>query len=129
MDISSIALSASIDGYRPPWDTRRLFAHCPKSRDDNSDNEPFHTSCDTLSEVPSSRRGRPRPRPDNTVLAALKPLIPVVVRPVVEPVVERLDRHEELLLELKASLDVQFQRIAAIQAQIDTLLAEHRRKP
>jgi len=79
--------------------------------------------------VPLKRRGRARPKPPQTILAALKPLIPAVVKPVVEPVVDRLDRHEELLLSLKASLDVQFQRIAAIQAQIDTLLLEHRRKP
>ena len=74
-------------------------------------------------------RHRPRPRVPKAVVAALKPLIPVVAAPLVEPVVERLDRHEELLLELKASLDVQFQRIAAIQAQIDTLLTAHHRKP
>ena len=50
-------------------------------------------------------------------------MIPALVNPIVEPVVDRLDRHEELLLELKSALDVQFRRIAAIQAQLDQLLA------
>lgn len=71
---------------------------------------------------------RVRRKPPKSIIAVIKPLIPVVVAPVVEPVVERLDRHEELLLGLKGSLDVQFQRIAAIQAQIDALLAVSRRK-
>ena len=76
--------------------------------------------------VPS--KPRPRAKKDsNGIVAALTPLIPAVVRPVVEPVVERLDRHEELLLSLKTALDVQFQRISAIQAQIDILLAANRR--
>ena len=49
----------------------------------------------------------------------LKPAL----KPIVEPMVAKLDRHETLLLEMKAALDVQFQRIAALQAQIDHLLA------
>ena len=78
--------------------------------------------------VPPKSPARPKP-PPKSIVAALKPLIPAVVAPVVAPVVERLDRHEELLLGLRASLDVQFQRIATIQAQLDALLAEYRRKP
>lgn len=45
------------------------------------------------------------------------------IRPVVRPVLERLARNEKLLLELKASLDIQFKRTAQIQAQLDRLLA------
>lgn len=70
---------------------------------------------------------RPRAQTPKSIVAALKPLIPAVVAPVVEPVVERLDRHEELLLSLKAALEVQFQRIAAMQAQLDALLTANRR--
>ena len=55
---------------------------------------------------------------------ALKP----VLKPIIEPVVERLDRHENLLHELKNSLDVQFQRIAALQAQMDHLVASIRNR-
>ncbi len=71
---------------------------------------------------------RPRGKAPRAIAAALKPLIPVVVKPVVQPVVARLDRHEELLRELKAALDVQFQRIASIQAQLDSLIATNRLK-
>jgi hypothetical protein len=46
------------------------------------------------------------------------------MKPLVEPVVARLDRHEQLLLDLKSALDIQFKRIAAIQAQLDHLIAK-----
>ena len=46
-----------------------------------------------------------------------------IIKPLVEPVLSRLDRHEELLRELKTALDVQFKRTAAVQAQLDQLLA------
>lgn len=78
--------------------------------------------------MPPKRRAPPRRKPTDTVLAALKPLIPAVVTPVVKPVVDRLDRHESILLELKSALAVQFQRIAAIQAHLDILLADSRRR-
>jgi len=75
---------------------------------------------------------RSRDKVPKAALAALKPLLkpllPTVIAPVVEPVVQRLDRHEELLLSLQASLDVQFQRIAAMQAQLDMLIAAQRTK-
>jgi hypothetical protein len=70
---------------------------------------------------------RTRAKAPRSIVAALKPLIPAVVKPVVKPVMQRLDRHEELLLALKASLDVQFQRIASIQAQLDALITVSRR--
>jgi hypothetical protein len=47
-----------------------------------------------------------------------------ILKPIIMPVVQRLDRHEQLLLDLKAALDVQFQRIAAIQAQLDQMMAK-----
>jgi hypothetical protein len=69
------------------------------------------------------RPTRPRRKPAPSLLRAIKPLIPVVVKPVVETVVSRLERHEQLLEDLKAALAVQFQRIAAMQAQLDQLVA------
>ena len=56
------------------------------------------------------------------------PAVPVtrlrpLLKPVVEPVIERLDRHEKLLADMKAALDVQFKRTAEIQAQLDLLIA------
>ena len=49
----------------------------------------------------------------------LKPII----EPLVQPVLERLDRHEELLAELKEALEVQFKRTAEVQAQLDRITA------
>jgi hypothetical protein len=46
-----------------------------------------------------------------------------LLKPVVEPVIERLERTEKLLIEMKAALDVQFKRTAEIQAQLDVLVA------
>lgn len=77
--------------------------------------------------MPPKLRPRPTLVPAKALVAALKPLIPVVVKPVVAPVLERLDQHEELLLSMKAVLDVQFKRIAAIQAQLDDMVALTRR--
>jgi hypothetical protein len=56
-------------------------------------------------------------------LTDIEPLIKPLLKPVVEPVIERLDRSEKLLRELKAALDIQFKRIAQIQAQLDILAA------
>ncbi len=64
--------------------------------------------------MPSSKRSR-----QAVPFHAIEP----VIRPVVEPVLTRLDRHEKLLEELKAALEIQFKRTAAIQAQLDQLLA------
>ena len=52
-------------------------------------------------------------------LHRLKPLL----KPVVEPVLERLARTEKLLEEMKTALEVQFKRTAAIQAQLDQIVA------
>jgi hypothetical protein len=67
--------------------------------------------------VQKSRKSKARP-PTLRVAA--------VIKPIVAPVVSRLDRHEELLLELKSALDIQLRRIGAIQAQIDHLIAASR---
>lgn len=62
----------------------------------------------------------------------IKPLIKPLIRPIVEPIVTtvqtRLDEHEELLRAMKDSLDIQFKRIAEMQAQIDQLLKMQRRQ-
>lgn len=54
----------------------------------------------------------------------LVPVLKPALEPVIEPVVERLDKLEKTVLEIKEELDVQFKRTAAIQAQLDRLLAE-----
>jgi hypothetical protein len=56
-------------------------------------------------------------------LRDVKPAIRPRLKPVIAPVLDRLDRNERLLMELKHGLDIQFQRTAAIQAQLDLLLA------
>jgi hypothetical protein len=67
---------------------------------------------------------KPVRRRPTMAVPSLKP----VLKPLIEPVVVRLDNHEALLLEMKSTLDVQFQRIAAIQAQLDHLLASIRNR-
>ena len=62
------------------------------------------------SQTPSSRRSR---------LATNQALI----APLVEPVLERLDRHEELLTELRRALKIQFKRTADMQAHLDEITA------
>ena len=61
-------------------------------------------------------------------ILALKPALKPVIKPLIEPVVLRLDKHEDLLFELKTALDVQFRRIAAMQAQMDHLIATLRNR-
>ena len=48
-------------------------------------------------------------------------LTPAVIKPVVQPVLKRLDRHEELPAELRETLRVQFERIAQLQVQLDRI--------
>ena len=52
-------------------------------------------------------------------LSALRTLL----KPVVEPVLTRLDRTEKLLAEVKSALDIQFRRTADMQAQLDRIAA------
>ena len=56
-----------------------------------------------------------------TVALPFRQIAPAI-RPAIEPVLSRLDRHGELLEELKTALDIQFKRTAAIQAQLDHLI-------
>lgn len=65
--------------------------------------------------MPVSRKRAPLTIP----LRQIRP----VLKPVVQPVLTRLDRVERLLEDLKSSLDVQFKRTAAIQAQVDHLVS------
>lgn len=69
--------------------------------------------------MPTKRPAKSPAIPVEVLAPVLKPLI----RPVVEPVLTRLDRVEKLLEEMKTAADVQFKRTAAMQAQIDQLLA------
>jgi hypothetical protein len=79
---------------------------------------------------PTKPRPRPaaRVKPAKDLIQALKPILPAVITPVVAPVMERLDRHEQLLLDVKRVLDVQFERIASMQAQLDLMIAERNRR-
>lgn len=61
--------------------------------------------------------------PPAVPVTRLKPLLKPLLKPVVEPVLDRLDRQEKLLQELKMALEVQFKRTAAIQAQLDQIVA------
>ena len=75
----------------------------------------------------------PTKRTRATSLVALRQLKPVL-KPLVEPVLTRLERQERLLKELTATqdrllgevtakFDLQFKRTATIQAQLDRLIA------
>jgi hypothetical protein len=64
--------------------------------------------------MPAKKRAVP-----TVPLTRLKPLL----KPVVEPVLTRLDRTEKLLSEMKSALNIQFRRTAEIQAQLDIVLA------
>jgi len=45
------------------------------------------------------------------------------LRPVIAPVVARLDYHERLLRDLKRASEIQIARIAQMQVQLDRLIA------
>ena len=59
-----------------------------------------------------------------------KPSVKVspVVATVMQPVAMRLNRIEELLLEMRGALDVHLKRIAALQTQVDILIEKERVK-
>ena len=61
-------------------------------------------------------------RPTAPSVREIAPIIRPLLNPVVKPVLSRLDRHEELLRELKEALNIQFKRTAEIQAQLDQLI-------
>ena len=62
-------------------------------------------------------------RQRSMVSVPLEQLAPAL-KPALDPVVDRLDSLEKTVLEIRGALDVQFKRTAAIQAQLDRLLAE-----
>jgi len=49
-----------------------------------------------------------------------------VVAKVIRPVTTRLNRIEDLLLEMRGVLDFHLKRIAAIQKQVDVLIEQRR---
>jgi hypothetical protein len=51
-----------------------------------------------------------------------------VVATVMQPVATRLNRIEELLIEMRGALDVHLKRIAALQMQVDILIERDRVK-
>jgi hypothetical protein len=52
-------------------------------------------------------------------------LSPVVAK-VIRPVATRLNRIEDLLIEMRGALDFHLKRIAAIQGQVDILIEQRR---
>ena len=52
---------------------------------------------------------------------------PIVAR-VMQPVATRLNRIEDLLIEMRGVLDVHLKRIAALQTQVDILIEKERVK-
>ena len=51
-----------------------------------------------------------------------------VVATVMQPVATRLNRIEDLLIEMRGVLDVHLKRIAALQMQVDILIEKERVK-
>jgi hypothetical protein len=56
-------------------------------------------------------------------------LPPVVATTVIRPVANRLDRIEDLLIEMRGALDFHLKRIAALQKQVDILIENDRIRP
>ena len=52
-----------------------------------------------------------------------------VVATVMQPVASRLNRIEDLLIEMRGVLDVHLKRIAALQKQVDILIEKDRIRP
>ncbi|MEX1129852.1 MAG: hypothetical protein WD638_01965 [Nitriliruptoraceae bacterium] len=48
--------------------------------------------------------------------------VPIVVATVIRPVATRLNRIEDLLIEMRAVLDFHLKRIDALQGQVDILI-------
>lgn len=72
--------------------------------------------------MPTKKRRQSRPA---AALAEIAPLL----KPVVAPVLSQLDRHAEMLEEIREAMQVQFKRTAQIQAQLDKLMASLAKKP
>jgi hypothetical protein len=54
---------------------------------------------------------------------------PAVAAMVIRPVATRLNRIEDLLIEMRGVLDFHLKRIAALQKQVDVLLEKNRVSP
>ncbi|PYR52249.1 MAG: hypothetical protein DMF89_03425 [Acidobacteria bacterium] len=54
---------------------------------------------------------------------------PIVAAMVIRPVATRLNRIEDLLIEMRGVLDFHLKRIAALQKQVDVLLEKNRVSP
>jgi hypothetical protein len=52
-----------------------------------------------------------------------------VVATVIRPVATRLNRIEDLLIEMRGALDFHLKRIAAVQKQVDILIEKDRVRP
>ena len=55
--------------------------------------------------------------------------VPPVVATVIRPVATRLNRIEDLLIEMRGVLDFHLKRIAALQKQVDILIDKDRVRP
>jgi 5'(3')-deoxyribonucleotidase len=55
--------------------------------------------------------------------------LPPVVATVIRPVAARLNRIEDLLIEMRGVLDFHLKRIAALQQQMDILIEKDRVRP
>ncbi len=64
-----------------------------------------------------------RPMPTKKKLSAKRP---GVVATVIRPVATRLNRIEDLLIEMRGVLDFHLKRIAALQKQVDILIEKGR---
>jgi hypothetical protein len=64
-----------------------------------------------------------RPMPTKKKLSAK---LPPVVATVIRPVATRLNRIEDLLIEMRGVLDFHLKRIAALQKQVDILIEKDR---
>ena len=53
--------------------------------------------------------------------------VPIVVATVIRPVATRLNRIEDLLIEMRGALDFHLRRIDALQGHVDILIASVRR--
>jgi hypothetical protein len=52
--------------------------------------------------------------------------LPPVVATAIQPIATRLNRIEDLLIEVRGVLDFQLKRIAALQKQVDILMEKDR---
>jgi hypothetical protein len=68
-----------------------------------------------------------RPMPPKKKLSVK--LSPVVATTVIRPVATRLNRIEDLLIEMRGALDFHLKRIAALQKQVDILIENDRVRP